>query len=374
MGMLRDGVAADAALRHPHPRRHRSHQDHHRGHRAHRRRAAGDDSEIINALEAYLRRPAAGRGSGAGCRRPRPEPPVAAAAPAERCRGARAPTPLSLEDAPAKKAKAPRRPTKRRRGSRAEVRSQSNQETIRVSVDTIERMMQLVSELVLTRNQLLELARHREDDALKTPLQHLSTLTSDLQDAVMRARMQPVGRLYANLPRLVRELSTSLGKNIDLVTEGADTELDRQLIEVIRDPLTHLIRNCADHGIETTRGARSPRASPRCGEIRVSAAHEAGQITIDIADDGKGLDIERIKQKIISQGLATEQDAQGHERRRDQPLHLRAGLLDGGRRLQRLRPRRRHGRRPLQHRRHRRLGLAVVDARARAAASRSGSR
>src|SRR5262249_44936200 len=111
-----------------------------------------------------------------------------------------------------------------------------NQETIRVSVDTIERMMQLVSELVLSRNQLLELARHREDDAIKTPLQHLSTLTSDLQDAVMRARMQPVGRLYANLPRLVRELSTSLGKNINLVTEGADTELDRQLIEVIRDP------------------------------------------------------------------------------------------------------------------------------------------
>jgi two-component system chemotaxis sensor kinase CheA len=180
------------------------------------------------------------------------------------------------------------------------------QETIRVSVDTIERMMQLVSELVLTRNQLLELARHREDDALKTPLQHLSTLTSELQDAVMRARMQPVGRLYANLPRLIRELSTSLGKNIDLITEGADTELDRQLIEVIRDPLTHLIRNCADHGIERPE-ERLAKGKPEVGEIRVSAAHEAGQITIDISDDGKGLDIERIKQKIVSQGLASEQ-------------------------------------------------------------------
>ncbi len=167
--------------------------------------------------------------------------------------------------------------------------------------------MQLVSELVLTRNQLLELARHREDDVLKTPLQHLSTLTSDLQDAVMRARMQPVGRLYANLPRLIRELSSSLGKNIDLITEGADTELDRQLIEVIRDPLTHLIRNCADHGIERPE-ERLAKGKPEMGEIRVSAAHEAGQITIDIADDGKGLDSERIKQKIISQGLATEAD------------------------------------------------------------------
>jgi two-component system chemotaxis sensor kinase CheA len=168
-------------------------------------------------------------------------------------------------------------------------------------------MMQLVSELVLSRNQLLELARHREDDAIKTPLQHLSTLTSDLQDAVMRARMQPVGRLYANLPRLVRELSTSLGKSIDLVTEGADTELDRQLIEVIRDPLTHLIRNCADHGIERPE-ERVAAGKPEMGEIRVSAAHEAGQITIDIVDDGKGLDIERIKSKVLSQGLATEQD------------------------------------------------------------------
>jgi two-component system chemotaxis sensor kinase CheA len=185
--------------------------------------------------------------------------------------------------------------------------STANQESIRVSVDTIERMMQLVSELVLSRNQLLELARHREDDAIKTPLQHLSTLTSDLQDAVMRARMQPVGRLYANLPRLVRELSTSLGKSIDLVTEGADTELDRQLIEVIRDPLTHLIRNCADHGIERPE-ERLAAGKPERGEIRVSAAHEAGQITIDIADDGKGLDTERIKKKIISQGLATEQE------------------------------------------------------------------
>jgi two-component system chemotaxis sensor kinase CheA len=187
--------------------------------------------------------------------------------------------------------------------------SNRNQETIRVSVDTIERIMQLVSELVLTRNQLLELARHRDDDTFKTPLQHLSTLTTDLQDAVMRARMQPVGRLYANLPRLVRELSTSLGKKIDLVTEGADTELDRQLIEVLRDPLTHIIRNCADHGLETP-DVRVAMGKPEFGEIRVSAAHEAGQITIDISDDGKGLDAERIKRKVISSGLATEAELQ----------------------------------------------------------------
>lgn len=183
--------------------------------------------------------------------------------------------------------------------------AQRSQESIRVAVDTIERMMQLVSELVLTRNQLLELARHRDDEDVKAPLQRLSALTTDLQDAVMRARMQPMARLFANLPRLVRELCTDLGKKIDLVTEGADTELDRQLIEVIRDPLTHLIRNCADHGIETPE-VRVSAGKPEFGQIRVSASHEAGQITIDISDDGRGLDLEKIKAKLLATGLATD--------------------------------------------------------------------
>ncbi|WP_072395254.1 chemotaxis protein CheW [Hyphomicrobium sp. CS1GBMeth3] len=279
----------------------------------------GDDSGIINALEAYY---AAGSEA------------AAAAAASEASAKADAPVvsaiaepaivehePVASKAAPAPEviaiAEATLEPTAAKETAKASDAapaqgkaaggSTANQESIRVSVETIERMMQLVSELVLSRNQLLEIARHREDDSIKTPLQHLSTLTSDLQDAVMRARMQPVGRLYANLPRLVRELSTSLGKSIDLVTEGADTELDRQLIEVIRDPLTHIIRNCADHGIEKPED-RVVRGKPERGEIRVSAAHEAGQITIDIADDGKGLDIERIKAKILAQGLATEQD------------------------------------------------------------------
>jgi two-component system chemotaxis sensor kinase CheA len=182
-------------------------------------------------------------------------------------------------------------------------------ETIRVAVDTIERIMQLVSELVLNRNQLLELTRHRENDTVKAPLQRLSGLTTDLQDAVMRARMQPVGRLFSGLPRLVRELSAECNKKIDLVTEGADTELDRQLIEVLRDPLTHLIRNCADHGIETPE-ERIAAGKPEFGEIRVAASHEAGQITIDISDDGRGLNMERIRAKAIANGLATEQTLQ----------------------------------------------------------------
>ena len=183
-------------------------------------------------------------------------------------------------------------------------RGDRRQETVRVSVDALERMMMLVSELVLTRNQLLELARHRSDEAINAPLQRLSSLTSDLQDGVMRARMQPVGRLFAGLPRLVRELSVELGKQIELVAAGADTEVDRQIIELIRDPLTHLIRNCADHGIETA-DSRRMAGKPETGTIRVSAAHEAGQIVIEVMDDGRGLNVERIREKATVLGLAS---------------------------------------------------------------------
>ncbi len=193
-------------------------------------------------------------------------------------------------------------------GNAAQSSSKST-ETIRVTVDTIERIMQLVSELVLNRNQLLEITRNRENDDIKPPLQRLSGLTTDLQDAVMRARMQPVGRLFANLPRLMRELSSDLKKKINLVTEGADTELDRQLIEVLRDPLTHIIRNCADHGIETPE-ERLAAGKPEAGKVIVSASHEAGQITIDIADDGRGLNLERIKEKAIANGLATHEQVE----------------------------------------------------------------
>jgi two-component system chemotaxis sensor kinase CheA len=179
-------------------------------------------------------------------------------------------------------------------------------ETIRINLNTLERIMQLVSELVLTRNQLIELTRNKEDDSLKSPLQRLSGMTSDLQDAVMRARMQPVERVFANLPRMIRDLAQDLGKKINLVTEGADTELDRQLIDLIRDPLTHLVRNCADHGIESPE-ERVRLGKPATGVIRVAAAHEAGQITIEISDDGRGLNIGRIKDKALARGLATPQ-------------------------------------------------------------------
>ncbi|MDR3406962.1 MAG: hybrid sensor histidine kinase/response regulator [Methylovirgula sp.] len=186
--------------------------------------------------------------------------------------------------------------------------AQARPETIRVSVGALERIMLLVSELVLTRNQLLELTRHQDDAVIKTPLQRLSSLTTDLQDAVMRARMQSVGRLFASLPRLVRELAVDLKKKLHLVTEGADTELDRQLIELIRDPLTHLLRNCADHGIETPQ-ERIALGKSEEGTIRVTATHEAGYITIDVSDDGRGLDLQKIREKAIVKGLVSANEA-----------------------------------------------------------------
>ena len=186
----------------------------------------------------------------------------------------------------------------------------SRTSTIRVAVGALERIMTLVSELVLTRNQLLEIARHQEDESLKSPLQRLSSLTSDLQDGVMRARMQPIGRLFSNLPRLVRELSVQLGKKIELTTVGSDTELDRQLVELIRDPLTHMIRNAADHGIESAEERRA-LGKPAAGTIRIAASHEAGHISIEIADDGRGLDVDRIRQKAEKLDLATADELAG---------------------------------------------------------------
>ncbi len=241
---------------------------------AHAREPGGDDADLIESLEAQIARSYTD-GSEAEivsrlekAARPVPEPIPAQAAG----------TPVE----------APSRRT----------------ETIRVAVGVLERVMLLVSELVLTRNQLLDLSRRQEDETTKAPLQRLSTLTTDLQDTVMRARMQPMGRLFASLPRLVRDLSLELGKKLNLVTDGGDTELDRQLIELIRDPLTHLLRNCADHGIEPG-PERIAAGKPEAGTIQVVAAHEAGYITIEVSDDGRGLDLARIRTKALMQGLAT---------------------------------------------------------------------
>ena len=178
-------------------------------------------------------------------------------------------------------------------------------QSIRVNVDTLEHLMTMVSELVLTRNQLLEISRRNEDTEFKVPLQRLSNVTAELQEGVMKTRMQPIGNAWQKLPRIVRDLATELGKQIELEMHGADTELDRQVLDLIKDPLTHMVRNSADHGLETT-AERLAAGKPEQGTIRLSAYHEGGHIIICIADNGRGLNTERIKAKALQNGLVTE--------------------------------------------------------------------
>lgn len=175
---------------------------------------------------------------------------------------------------------------------------------IRVGLDTLESLMTMVSELVLTRNQLVEIARRTDNTDIKGPLQRLSNVTAELQERVMKTRMQPISSAWQKLPRLVRDLSAELGKDIELELAGAETEIDRQVLELIKDPFTHLVRNAADHGLETPQERRRA-GKPGRGTISISAAHEGGTITIVVADDGRGLDVGRIAAKALERGLAT---------------------------------------------------------------------
>jgi len=200
----------------------------------------------------------------------------------------------------------------------AEVQSEGNPvgpQTIRVGVDVLEDLMTLVSELVLTRNQLLQLARVHEaqnNDAsgFTVPLQRLSHITSDLQEGVMKTRMQPIGNAWQKLPRLVRDLARDVGKKIELVMRGAETELDRQVLELIKDPLTHMVRNSGDHGLEKAE-VRRAAGKPETGRIMLNAYHEGGHIIIEVADDGTGLHVDRIRAKVLAKGLATEAELTG---------------------------------------------------------------
>lgn len=178
------------------------------------------------------------------------------------------------------------------------------QQTIRVNVEHLENLMTVVSELVLTRNQLLQILRDQSDTRFSAPLQRLNHVTSELQEGVMKTRMQPIGNAWAKLPRIVRDLSVDLKKKIDLKMLGAETELDRQVLELIKDPLTHMVRNSGDHGIETPEERRKVGKN-ETGQIILNAYHEGGHIIIEIKDDGRGLNIDRIKQKVLENNLAT---------------------------------------------------------------------
>ncbi len=181
----------------------------------------------------------------------------------------------------------------------------SNQ-TIRVNVEVLETLMTMVSELVLTRNQLMQMVRNTTDSEFKGPLQRLSAVTAELQDSVMKTRMQPIGSAWKKLPRIVRDAARDLNKKIDLIMDGEATELDRQVLELIKDPLTHMIRNSCDHGLEAP-AARAAAGKSETGSIRLNAYHEGGHIVIEVSDDGAGLSTARIRDKAIKNGLVSEE-------------------------------------------------------------------
>ncbi len=253
---------------------------------------AGDDAEVIAALEA------AARGEVVVLAPPSAPMPAPDAAPQ-----------TALEEATPRPAAAtmPRAPEAAPEPVQGDLMASTAQQTIRVSVNVLEDLMTLVSELVLTRNQLLQLARASGDSQLSVPLQRLSHITSDLQEGVMKTRMQPIGNAWAKLPRLVRDLANDLGKKIDLDMRGAETELDRQVLDLIKDPLTHMVRNSADHGLEGP-AERRAAGKPEIGRILLNAYHQGGHIIIEIGDDGRGLPVEKIRAKALAQGLATEAD------------------------------------------------------------------
>jgi two-component system, chemotaxis family, sensor kinase CheA len=180
--------------------------------------------------------------------------------------------------------------------------------SIRVDVDILDRLMNLVGELVLARNQILQYAPAKSDSSFIATSQHLNLVTTELQEGVMKTRMQPIGNIWSKFPRVVRDLSMAVGKKIRLEMEGKETELDKTLIEAIKDPLTHIVRNSCDHGIETPE-KRIANGKDEEGVLLLRAFHEGGQVNIEIIDDGGGIDPEKIKNIALSKNVITQEQA-----------------------------------------------------------------
>ncbi|MDJ0944087.1 MAG: chemotaxis protein CheW [Kiloniellales bacterium] len=274
---------------------------------------AGDDAALIARLDAVFNGTASPSGD-AGAAAPAEAPAVEAEEPEPAAEAGPAPespqdeTPEapaemapSLAEAPVAVAPPPGAAEAQEAPKESAVANQS----IRVNVELLEDLMTLVSELVLTRNQLLQILRAQRESEFTAPLQRLNHVVSELQESVMKTRMQPIGNAWAKLPRIVRDLAHELDKKIELVMKGAETELDRQVLELIKDPLTHMVRNSADHGLEETR-ARKRAGKPETGTILLNAYHEGGHIIIEIADDGRGLSTDKIKKKVLEKGLVPE--------------------------------------------------------------------
>lgn len=189
------------------------------------------------------------------------------------------------------------------------VMAKSKPETsLRVHVSLLDNLMTLAGELVLSRNQLLQAKSSGDTSTLDTVCQRIDLITSELQETIMLTRMQPIGNIFNKFPRVVRDLSRNLGKDVELALEGSDVELDKTIIEGLNDPLTHLVRNSVDHGVEMPEARRAAGKNP-VGTLKLVAFHEAGQVNIEIIDDGAGIDPEKVARSAVKKGAITEEQA-----------------------------------------------------------------
>ncbi|MGD0096131.1 MAG: chemotaxis protein CheW [Terracidiphilus sp.] len=274
----------------------------------------GDDSLLVGQLEqlqlpaqAEAKRPVAAKARARSSMAPPPArtavsdpaPPVADAV-------ASAPSPIASQPPQ------PAEPILKAAGeadndpARSRVQASAAESTLRVDVTLLNRMMNLVGELVLTRNQVLQATS--SDPNMTLLSRRLDMVTADLRESVMKARMQPVSNIFSKMPRIVRDLSQSLGRRVRLQVEGQETELDKSLLEAIKDPLTHAVRNSLDHGIEPPDVRQAAGKDPE-GTLKLRAAQEGSHVIIEVSDDGAGIAVEKVRQKAIERGLITPERA-----------------------------------------------------------------
>jgi len=201
----------------------------------------------------------------------------------------------------------------------------ANETTIRLNVTLLDSLMTLAGELVLSRNQLNESLARQDDRGIRSGAQRVSLVTSELQEVVTLTRMQSVGNLFSKFPRLVRDLARDLGKDVQLKLDGTEVEIDKTILEGLSDPLTHMVRNAVDHGIEPA-AQRAAAGKPAMGTVTLGASHQAGQVVIEISDDGKGLAAEKIAASSIAKGLVTREQVQGMSEREKMALIFLPGV------------------------------------------------
>lgn len=218
--------------------------------------------------------------------------------------------PDAAEKAAAPPAKSKKKPAAKKKVPSPPAAAASLTEThVRIDVHLLDQLMTLAGELVLSRNRLTQLANKLNDPEFLTANQRMSLVVTELQEQIMKTRMQPIGNVFNKFPRIVRDLARSAEKKVQLQIEGAETELDRSIIESIKDPLTHMVRNSIDHGIESP-DIRIQKGKPAVGTLVMRAYHEGGQVIIEIVDDGAGIDPEKVKAKAVEKGVITEEQAE----------------------------------------------------------------